>query len=97
MVAALKIQLRLPRLGRGSRRRGLYRFFLAADVLYLHVGRAEFKEHRLDDVPVRAGENLPENRAGNLDIESVALGPVQPGGLEPGGEGVNAYPGFDVL
>ncbi len=53
MIAALKIQLGLPRPGRG-RRRCLDGLFLRANVLNFHVGRADFVEHRLDDIPVRA-------------------------------------------
>jgi len=36
----------------------------------------------LDDVAVRARQNLPEYGARDLDIEGLALGAVQPRGLE---------------
>jgi len=51
----------------------------------------------LDDVAVRPRQHLPEDGAGNLDVEGVAFRPVQPGRLEPRGKGVDADPGLYPL
>src|SRR5260370_33054032 len=51
----------------------------------------------LDDIAVCARQNLPEDGTGNLDIEGVTLGPVQPRRLEPGGKGVDADPGLHPI
>ena len=96
VVARLKIQLGLSRLGQ-SRGRGRHRFLLAAHVLDLYVGGSELMEHRRDDVPVRAGEHLAENGAGNLNVQDFAFGPAQPCWLEPRRKGVDAHAGLDVV
>jgi len=54
-------------------------------------------ENSLDDVAVRARQDLPEDRAGDLDVKGIALGPVQPSRLEPVVKGVDADPGLHVL
>ncbi len=96
VVAALKIQFCLPRPRRGHRRR-LNRLLFRAYVLHLHIRRADLMKDGLDDLAVRARQHLPENGAGNLDVEGVAFRPVQPGRLEPGGKGVDADPGLHPL
>jgi hypothetical protein len=54
-------------------------------------------EDGLDDLAVSAGEDLTENRAGDLDEESVALVAVETGGLKPSGVGVDANSGFNEV
>src|SRR5260370_35768834 len=49
----------------------------------------------LDDIPIGARQNLPEDSAGDLDKKRVPLGAVQPRRLEPGGKGVDTDPGLD--
>src|SRR5256884_1644640 len=61
------------------------------------VGGSELMEHRRDDVPVRAGEHLAENGAGNLNVQDFAFGPAQPCWLEPRRKGVDAHAGLDVV
>src|SRR5215831_993436 len=97
MIAALKIQLGLAGLCRRRRGCRLALLVLAANVLHLYVGRADLVEYRLNDVPIRPREDLPEDRAGDLYIQGLALGPVQPGRLEPSREGIDAHPGLHML
>jgi len=92
VIAALKVQLRL--LQTAGRRRRLDGLFLRADVLDLRVRGAHLVEHRLDDLAVGAGQDLAEDGTRNLDEQGIALVPVKAGRLKPGGEGVNADPGF---
>ena len=54
-------------------------------------------EDGFDDFAVGAGEDLAENGAGDLDKESIALCAIEARGLEPGGIGVDADPGFDQI
>ena len=88
MVAVVEIELGLLDAGcRGSR---LNRFFFGADVLHLGGGRTKLMEDRFDDVAVGASQDLAENRAGNLDVEGIALGVIQASGLKPGTEDIDA-------
>src|ERR1700687_2297070 len=73
------------------------RFFFGADVLHLNARSAKLVKDRLHDFPIRASQDLPEDRAGNLDEEGFALRPVQPRGLKPGCIGVRADPGLYPL
>src|SRR6266436_5436240 len=95
VVAALKIQLGL--LPAGNHRRRMHRFFFRADVLYLYVWSTELVKDGLNDLAVGARQDLPEDGAGNLYKERVALGAVQPRGLEPRRVGVRADPGLHPL
>src|SRR5215471_16471687 len=96
VLAALKIQ---PCLAGPNRRRRcrLDRFLLGAHVLDFHVGRPDFVEYRFDDVPVRTGQHLAEDRTRDLHKQRLALGAVQSGWLKPSGEGVDTDPGFHVF
>src|ERR1700686_1455862 len=89
MVVRLKIQLGLLWGRHGGCRRG---FFLGANVVDLEVWRANLTKDGLDDVAVSAGKHLPEDRAGDLYVQTVAFGAAQPGGLEPSRVGVDADP-----
>src|ERR1700719_2980413 len=91
MVVRLKIKLGLLWGCHGRDGRSL---FFRANVMDLEVWRANLMEDGLDDVTVGAGKHLPEDGAGNLYVQTIALGPVQPGGLEPSRVGVDADPGF---
>src|SRR5258708_16238332 len=95
VVAAIKIQFCLFHAGEYGC--GLDRLLFRAHVLDPHVRCADLMKHGLDDVAVRARQNLPEYGAGDLDIEGVALGPVQPRRLEPGRVGVDTYPGLNMI
>src|SRR5260370_7730966 len=51
----------------------------------------------IGEVAVRARQPLPKDGAGNLHVESIAPGSVQPRGLEPCRIGVDADPGLDPI
>ena len=95
VVAALKIQLGL--LGGGNDRSGRHGFLFSADVLHLHGGSAHLVEDRLHNLAVSPSEDLTENRGGDLNVDGIALAAVQPGRLEPGVVGVDAYSGLDEI
>ena len=71
VVAALEIQLGL--LGGGNDRSGRHGFLFGADILHLHQGRAHLVEDRLHNLAVSPGEDLAENRAGDLNVDRIAL------------------------
>ena len=54
-------------------------------------------EYGFNDFSISTGENLAEDGAGNLDVKNVAVLAAQASWLEPGGVGVDAYPGFDQI
>ena len=54
-------------------------------------------EHRFDDLPIGASQDLAEHGTGNLNEQSFAFLAAQPRGLEPGGVGVNANSGLDQV
>src|ERR1700741_3946579 len=95
VVAALEVEFGLLQASDG--RGGLDGFFLGADVLHLGVGCAHLMEDGLDDLAVSAGKDLTEDRAGDLDEESVALVAVETGGLKPSGVGVDANSGLNEV
>jgi hypothetical protein len=54
-------------------------------------------KHGFNNFAVRARQNLPEYRAGNLHKKIFAVGPVQAGGLKPGRVGVDAHAGLHMF
>src|SRR5262249_7558585 len=60
-------------------------------------GRANLVKHSFDDVPVSAGQHLPENRAGNLDMQHLAVDMIQSRRLKPGTKGINAHARLHVF
>jgi hypothetical protein len=93
MITAFEIKFGL--FGGGNGRSSLQGFFLGANVLNLGVGCAHLVKDSLNNLAVRAGEHLTENRAGNLDKECVAFEAAQARGLKPGGVGVDTNAGLD--
>jgi hypothetical protein len=97
MVPALEIQLGLLDRRCCSHCNSRHRLFFGADILYPHCRYAQFVKNGLHDLAVSAREHVAKHGCGNLHVNDIRIGPVQPGWLEPGVKGIDADSGFYAL